>query len=387
MSPSFFNIFSFELLLGSYPKHPGEILLNENKAEKFYGKVNPVGKSLQIKKGNEELSLTVAGILKDIPYNSHFKYDFISYLDKNNFQSGSAYLLLDDSTDPDVLEDKLSYLQESLLIDNPESYHLQPLGDVYFYTQNKWNENFRDKSFIFTFLSIGILILVTACFNYLNLLKARFNDDLKGMVLRKILGEPRKMNFVRMYMELCIYMFMGLIVSIAFTFLFLDSFNYAAGSNISLSFIFQPIVFLYYFLILGFLSLMLFGGMLYYYNRINAVEILSSAKRKNSKNLPYFHVVQFTISTSLITSAIIILLQVKYIENKDLGFDRDVVEIKMPRNAGVKASSLKSEILKSNYVSGVSVAAASPILEHAEVLLNYDDSDKSKTYTASVFFR
>ena len=389
VTPSFFDIFSFGLKVGNYPKQPGEILVNEKNAEKFFGRENPVGKELMINKRNEKSFWTVTGVLRDIPYNSHFKYDFISYLDKNHYKAGSSYLFLSEGTDPEILEQKFSDERKSIPIvndGNPGTYHLQPLKDVYFNTQNKWNENFRESSFVFTFLSIGILILITACFNYLNLLKARFNDELKGMILRKLLGEPRRMNFMPLYIEVCIYLLLGLLVSVILTVLFIDYFNDAVRSSMSLNFISQPVVFLYYFIILAFLSLIFFMSMLYYYNSFNAVEILASKKRRNKKSIPVFQIVQFTISTSLIAAAAVIMLQARYINNKDIGFDRNVVEIKIPRDTKIESALFKNEILKSPLVSGVSIAAASPILEHAEILLHYDPSDKKKTYAPSVFF-
>ena len=389
VTPSFFEIFDFGLRVGSYPKIPGQILLNEKEAEKYFGNENPVGKEIIIKKNKDSIAYEVTGVLKDLSYNTHFAYDFISCLNNDNYDKGPAYLLLSESFVPKLIKEKIQEFGRGFSKTNNEyhySYHLQSLEDVYFDVDNKWNENYRGSSFVYTFLSIGFIILLIASFNYINLLKLRFTQKQKEMILRKILGEPKSVNFLPLYLELCIYMVSGLILSFAISALLLGYFNNITGSNISTEFIFNQKVIISYMSLLLFFSLIFFVYVYLYFNKRKSAEVFSSIRVQKKKRIPVLQVIQFVVSVSLVAAVYIIMQQVEYVQNKELGFDRDVYEFRIPGSLKASASEFKNELIQYPFIEGVSIASGSPVLEYAKIMLQYDPEDENKTYSPSVFW-
>ncbi|ULT22667.1 ABC transporter permease [Sphingobacterium sp. E70] len=182
-------------------QNPASVVLTETSAKKYFGNENPIGKVLKLDKNKQ---LTVTGIAKDVPTNSHLDFDLViplaNYSKEEWFKgwinnSMFTYVLLGEHTDKKLLESKLPQFMDkhmkavSNLMNIKFDLSLTPLYDIYFEPHSQFDDvKHGDKKVVYIFLSIAILILVIACINFMNLSTIRAVDRSKEVGLRKVLG-------------------------------------------------------------------------------------------------------------------------------------------------------------------------------------------------------
>ncbi len=209
---TFFNVFTYKLAVGN-PKTvlnaPFSILLSKEKAEKYFGKVNPIGQKLII---NNEDEYTVTGLLENIPNNTQIYCEFlISYntIDAKNKLAGNAnhagFMKFQDDyvyilTEPNVDIDKISKKMNLLVDENvPEHFKamydisLMPLNDIYFSEGITGDlEPTGNKKYIKIFLTISGILILIAAINFMNLSTSRYIHRVKEVGMRKVFGAYRK---------------------------------------------------------------------------------------------------------------------------------------------------------------------------------------------------
>jgi putative ABC transport system permease protein len=336
----FLSVFSFPLLSGN-PRtlsSPQQVFISQRAAVKFFGTMDVIGRTLRI---DYTKDLTIGGILKDPAGNSQIQFDFVANFaelpqaaTENWFNANwFTYFLLNRPDGRAGLEQQINAYMQTPAVKQEAglqgkdylSYHLEPLRRVHLYSPHEGLEANGSVTTIYILLAIGLLILVVACFNYTNLTIAQSANRTGEIGIRKVLGAARGQLFTRFAGESLFLTFISLVFSLILCIWLLPAFNQLTGKHFATHDILQPETLIPIFgaaLLIGFLAgaypaLLLSGTKL--------ITILRSGFRLAGRNTSLRQtliVAQFVISLFLIISTVIILQQMRYIRNKDLGFDR-----------------------------------------------------------------
>ena len=380
---SFFDLFSFKLLRGN-PKevlavHNG-IVLTEKLAEKYFGKEDPIGKVLRI---NDNSNLTVTGLLKNVPGNSHFQFDALISTSGilNNPQYGlqswgdislNTYLLLDENVDylefqkkfPDFEETRMGFLKQANVVFD---LYLQPLSSIHLHSHLRGELGTNgDIKYIYIFSAIAIFILLIACINYMNLASARSFKRAKEVGMRKIHGAI-KGQLVRQFLsESVLLSFIALAISVVIVKITLPMFSDLVLTEGNLDIYQNLFIILVFFLALTAVVGLLAGSYPAFYlssfRPISALKGGGIVGKKKSIVRNILVVLQFAIATVLIISTGIIYSQLNYMNHKDLGFNKENKMVIPLRNQNVisKIQTLKSEFENLSVVENVSIVSSLP---------------------------
>ncbi len=337
----FFQIFSFPLIKGnpeSVLADPKSIVLTESTAKKYFGTEDPMGKIIAM---NKDLQLKVTGIAKDIPSNSHLDFDMIvpiknfKYHDSvQNFPNNGlfVYIELNPNTDPKKLEARFPQFMDKYMgkwfakSGFKIGLGLEHMQDVYFQSEIHFDQvKHGNKKIIFIFMSIAILILIIACINFMNLATARATDRSKEVGLRKVLGAVRKQLIWQFILESFLYAALSSALALGLLALLMPAYNNLLGYQLS-SFWKDGTVYLFILaiiIIIGFLAGIYPALLLSSFSPIESLK----GKLRVGKNGAFFRktlvVFQFSVSVLLIISITIITSQMKFVKDKDLGFNKE----------------------------------------------------------------
>jgi putative ABC transport system permease protein len=344
---NFFRVFSFQMIKGDPVKAlsaPSSVILTQSAAEKYFGDADPMGKVINLK---NKYDLTVNGIMKDIPEQSHIQSDIlISFktLKKRNpygfstwNRSGTnIYMLLKPDVNVTELENKITNVHEEV---KPKGYGkrkfmLQPLERVYLHSSNvSWDFIKKGNIEIVTVLSIvAVLILLIACFNYMNLTTANFTKEANQTGIQRTLGAKRKHLVSKYFLETFIISLLALWLAIIAVELALPYFNQFTGKHMHLQLFRNPNLSLS--LLTIFLFTIIIGGaypslFLTSFKPITALKkiqfYITPLSNRNNLWRKGFVVVQFGIATVLIIASIILYKQIQLITEKKTGINKDLV--------------------------------------------------------------
>ncbi|MEO0341226.1 MAG: permease prefix domain 2-containing transporter, partial [Bacteroidota bacterium] len=248
--PFVFDVFSIEILEGDAReavKDPSSILLTESFAQKYYANEDPIG---QVLKMEDKKLLTIKGIVKDPPPNSHFTFAYITsienapYYRAGNWDSNSyyAYAVLKDGTDPSVLEQKFVAIDQKYLASDEEEpitaskFFLQALTDIHL--RSKLNFEIAptgDIRYLYLFGSIAMIILLIAMINYLNFAIADSERRATEVGMRKTLGARRSQLVQQFLGESLLLCLLSFVVAVIFVVIYLPVLNTYLGQEISFS--------------------------------------------------------------------------------------------------------------------------------------------------------
>jgi len=376
---SVLKIFSFPLLQGNAQtalNAPHQVLITPKTAAKYFGNTNPIGKTLRV--GDSE-DYTVTGIVADAPENSQIKYDFIaSFTSMEESKSEqwwtanyTTYLLLKQKNDLKGFQQQLNtYMRgiskTELELDNntPLLYNLELLLRVHLYSTLGGFEPNGSITTISILGVIALLILIIACINYTNLATVQSSTRSAEIGIRKVLGAERSQLFGQFIGESFLLTFLSLIIAVSLAILFLPYFNQLTGKTLSFLLLLQPIP--VFILIVSCIIIALASGAYPALILSNArlIHILKSGLRLTSSG-GFFRqsliVFQFMVSVCLIIATIVILQQLNFIRNKDLGYNKEHI-IVLPTSKQIRQNyeAIKTEIGRLPEVISVSGANATP---------------------------
>lgn len=353
---TFFEVFSAELIRGNPSealKNPLTIVITEELAEKYFGDEDPIGKSLNY---NGIREFTVTGIMQDWPEESHMDIDLLAsyasldeiYASSPNFDQSWlwnpiwTYVLLDESANPEQLEEQLNTLTERYYYaysgwpsDETVEIELQPITDIHLYSNREQemqpNSSYR---YIYILLAVAGFILIIACINFMNLSTARSLERSREVGMRKVLGGYRKQLFNQFIGESFFVSFIAILFGCILVFFALPFFNELTGRNLTFSL--TQSIFTIPALLLLTVIVALFSGSYpaLFLSSFRPSEVLKG-KISNSTNGTLFRKVlvtfQFTLSVILLIGTAVIFLQLQYIQTKDLGFDKENIVL-LPTN-------------------------------------------------------
>ncbi|MCP4724216.1 MAG: FtsX-like permease family protein [bacterium] len=336
----FLKMFSFPLVYGNPEtalEQPFSILLTEETAQKYFDDENPVEQTIRLMIGSGKFSeYKITGIIKNIPENSHFNFDFLvsfntwyslaggrSRIEHWNGRSPKAYIQLRKDTDPGEVESKFpAFIKKKKDDSLKEMLHLQPLTDIHL-QGNWWNEleSNSDIRYLYLLISIGFLILLVACYNYMNLSIAHSIRRTKEINIRRVIGANRKQLIWQFLGESFLFTIISLLVSLVLIKLFLPGFSLFMDRNLSINLLYYPATIQYLICLILFIGFISGSYPAFYISslRLNIIE------RKSHGFRNILIVKQLAISIVMIICTLAINNQMNYIQNKKLGYDKDTI--------------------------------------------------------------
>ena len=380
--PTIFEIFSWDLVSGNSStalEAPNSIVLTRSIATKLYGDENPVGKSIEIIRARSDESLTITGVMDDIPSNSHFKFNCLismSTLENMaprifkdwNYWDFYTYLLVDEELNMASLNERIpDFLDKHVPDDEGYNIDFEPLSKAYFYSSaTRQPGAIGNLSKVYIFFSIGIFIIVMACVNFTNLSTARSMERAKEVGIRKSIGALKGHLMFQFLSESMIISIVSTIVGLGLTFLMIPIMRNISGKDFSTSTLFSQDLILIIIGVVILIGLIAGGYPALVLTKYQPHKVLKG-KFSSSKNGLFVRksliVFQFTLSIVLIVGTYVVFNQMKHVQSHDLGFDQEqMVEVNFEWHQSVqdRLETLKNEFKKRPDVVSVSASRTSP---------------------------
>jgi len=387
--PEYFDILNFPLVQGDKRNilaKPNQVLITENIAKKYWGTSDVVGKTIRL---DNKISFTVTGILKDLPANTDRKQEiYVSYAnldeytDKGREQnwggvySGSqAFTLLK----PNVSVERVNAALAQLVKMNFKgrdakvwNFKIQPLSDIHF---NADLDGYADRKYLWALFFIGLFLIITACVNFVNLATAQALNRAKEVGIRKVLGSLPHQLFWQFIAETALITLVATIAAVILAEVSLPLINNLFQSKMQFNWALLGPFILVITLIVVFLSGSYPGLVLARFQPILALKSKLSQKHIGGFSLRrVLVVVQFSISQVLIIGTIIVVAQLHYSQNTDLGFNKNaIVMVPLPTDNLSKMNTLLNRFNEVNGVEKTTLCYSAPAAQsNSTTGVNFD---------------
>ncbi len=378
---NFLQLFDFEVIRGdaSALAAPGQLLLTPKLAAALFGEEDPIGKAVQ---GLNDQVYTVAGIIAEPPRRSHLQFEALAswsstepgsgYHDfgfMNNWlgQTVYTYLLLGDAGQESGLEAKFPAFVERYMENRTDRYDffLQPLSEIYLHSDNiryLRGNKYGSAVFLRTFSVIAILVLLIACFNYINISTAKSVKRSREIGVKKVLGAGRRGLAFQFLTETFIFVSFAAVFAVALSNLLLPRFNALFGRDIPGGLLADGwslgalgLMVLLVSLLAGAFPAAVLSG-------FRPIQVLKSGKaeaRGSAAPRTVLTALQLSLSVGLIAGAIVLNQQFDFMLSKDLGFDKEqVLVMATPPGIERKSELFRSELEQLPGVESVSICQA-----------------------------
>ena len=381
---TFFNIFSFPLRNGNpaqtFPQQ-NSIVITPAIAEKYFGNENAVGKSILVKLDSTYENFIVSAIAEPAPTASSIRYSMLipfsnahKIFRERLFHSwgnvfGETYGLLKPNVQVAALEKKLPQMVKQQLGEDYKegayTVHLQPITDIHLNnTLPAGNQPISNPKYSYILSSVGLLILLIACINFITLSIGRSTSRAKEVGVRKVLGAERSQLIKQFWGEAFLLTLIAVTLGFVFAVLLLNPFNELIRQQ--LSFNFDLGFFGFGLLLIAFIAIVAGIYPAVILSGFNPMEVLKSklAISRGSGLLRHGLIVgQFVVSIAMIVCTLGIGQQMKYVQKMDLGYAKDQVMI-VPTNKTIRegtafAALYREELLKHPEVESVTTSVYS----------------------------
>ena len=404
VEPDFLTMLSFSLIDGDKASaftNPNSILLTQSLAQKMFGGSNPIGQSILLD-GNRHMQ--VSGILADLPENTQFNFDYLipipsddGTLDSWDVKSGSLYIQLHSESNYQTVSQKIAGIIDGIHPAWENTLFLQPLTRDHLYPLGGGGS----IVYVYVFSSIAVIILLIACINFMNLSTARVEKRLKEIGVRKIVGSNRWQLIAQFLSESVISSCVATIVAVYLVQLLLPHLNNALNLHLQFAMTLGMIA--------GLISMALATGLVagsypaFYLSSLQPQKIFYQVRDKSGKHslirkgLVTF---QFALSILFIISVFVIDQQLRFIKNKDLGFNKNnILLLETQGDLRDHTQALKDKLLKNDRITDVTVSANNllfwtasgpmtwsgmPDESQIEFGFNWVDEDFQKTFQLSL---
>jgi ABC-type antimicrobial peptide transport system permease subunit len=422
--PSFFKMFDFPLLSGSYEslKDPNNVLLTKETAETYFGDwKSAMGKTIKIA-GYYSMGaglfqfpatpLKVTGVLATIPSNTDFQLKMVVAYgtdftgDKEyGFQQPKwdqsapdfgCYVMLPKNSSAVNFNQQLStYAKKLQSAEKKDNYVLQPLSDVHFDAEaGNYSNKTISHELINVLWLIAAFILLIACVNFINLSTAQAVNRAKEVGVRKVLGSNKSQLRIQFIVETFLIVTIAVLLAIGITFFAMPYVNQLLELTLSYNVLVNPAVILFLLSVTVVVTLLAGFYPSLVLSRFNPVNALKSKLKVNAakgislrRGLVIF---QFIIAQALIIGTLIIMHQMNYFMNRPLGFDKEaIVNVPYrPDNTGSKMTDYLKQQLLSNGALAVSFCSNTPVEDENNMFtaFKFDHALKDEDFQAIVKF-
>lgn len=387
---TFFRVFSLPLLSGDRNtalSEPNTVVISATTAKKYFNSTEVIGKYIEA----DRTPYKITAVMKDIPGNTHFKFDMIFSMKNVNYQMGNylshnfhTYIQLKAGTDPKEFEKNFTQVIDRYILPqasqfmniksmdefkragNNLSYSLIPLRDIHL-KSDRFPELSQNGSiqFVYIFSAVALFILLIACINFMNLSTARSANRAKEVGIRKVLGSNRSSLIKQFLSESIIMVIISLLIAILITILILPYFNVVAAKQLSSASIGKGNI----LIILVSLPIVvgIFAGIYpaFFLSKFQPLAVLKGnqlGRFKKSWLRNGLVVFQFAISIILIIGTLVIYQQLNFIQNKKLGFNKEQVLLVSGINGlNEGATAFKNEVLQIQGVKSATITSFLPV--------------------------
>lgn len=387
-----FDMFTYKVIRGevkSAVSNPGKIVLTEKAASRYFGKTDPIGKT--ITEGTNTFEVT--GIIEDVPTNSHFRFDAVAARNNLPKQLGTwgnfgvfTYILLPQNIDVKAFEKKIHGMYDSYMksifgpININVDYLLEPITRIHLYSTNANEpEPTGSITYVYIFGIVAIFLVLIAAMNYMNLATARSARRAREVGLRKVSGSPRFLLILQFLSESVVLTLISLLISIVLLLILLPKFNLLAGKSFQTGIVLSPVV------LVSFIAVILVAGILggsypaFFLSRFSPVTVLKGELTKGTAGSLFrkiLVVIQFTVSVIMIICTLTVFRQLNHLKNIDRGFDqKDVVMLQLNQGMSRKYPVLKQALLKNDGIRYVT-STNSPMGEGSGKLIFNVETDQ-----------
>ena len=387
---NFFNVFTLPLIAGDKRTallEPNTLVITKAMAKKYFGNEDAIGKILFIKSWNSNYKIT--GVIDKVPDNSHFHFDLFASMSgfedakSNSWMSSNfyTYLVLREGFNYKQLQAKLPnvvakyigpQMQQAMGISLEQfrksgsdiGFFLEPLTSIHLYSDTTSELSQKgDARYIYIFSAIAIFMLLIACINFMNLSTAGASRRAREVGIRKVMGSLQLQLVWQFLIESLLITIFALLLSLAFVQLALPLFNTITGKTLALNFTDNTWL-LPSLLLLGLITGIIAGSYpAFYLSSFNPATVLKGtlvAGKKSGWLRSGLVVFQFCISIVLIVGTAVVYLQLSYIQNKKLGYEKDNVLIIPTYLLGQKEPVFRQKLLQDPRVISVTSSGYLP---------------------------
>ncbi len=372
---NFFDFFSFKLLQGdasSVLKGTNKVVITENAATRYFGTENPIGKILL--RGSEKTATEVTGVVENPPANSHIRYDMIlsgeswDYMRDNQWTSNNIYTYIKIRQQGDLakVKSQLDVLSEKNMGAEIEKFlgltlkefkakgddlglSFQPMLDIHLKSDlaEEISPN-GNLQYVYIFVAIAVFIILIACINFMNLATARSANRAKEVGVRKTIGAFRSRLIGQFLAESMIYSVISTLLALVMMALLLQPFNDLSGKSLDFSLFSNPVFIGSIVLFTIIVGLLAGSYPAFYLTAFNPVDVLKGKVRagfRNSKLRNSLVVFQFIISIALILGSLVVYKQLKFMQEKNMGFEKEnILNLLHTFSLGKNAKAFKDEL-------------------------------------------
>ena len=386
---SFFEVFSFPIVRGSATamNEPNAIIITEQAAQKYFGKDDPIGKTIRLENHNQGLLLdaTIKGVCRNVPTNSHLQFNFLisSTREENawSYPDIYTYVLLTKEAKPGTLESKLPAFLEKYTgqqqegMDTKVVFSLQSLTSIHLYSTLKGELSATGGGKLIWILAFSaLLILLIAYINYINLSTAKSMERAKEVGIRKTLGSERIQLTQQFFLEAIVYNLISILFALVIVLVSFRWFVQLSGLSDDFTLFNSPwhwLGFLVFFVAGAILSGLYPALVLSSYQPIQVLKGKILGTNKGITLRKVLVVFQFSVSIILMIGAFTVYHQVNYMRTKDLGIDmHNTMVIAAPESRREtqqeedayyqNCSAFKNEVARYAGISGVTFASSVP---------------------------
>ena len=384
-SEDFFEIFSIPLIEGTDSlvlKEPFKIVLSQSMARKYFGSEDPIGKTL---KANGRTDYEVSGVFEDLPINTHMKIDaLISFVSLEKLQNDPilswnwdgfmTYILLEDQVDAKAFEAKLPDFVQTQKGEELKKYnagiafHLQPVQDIHldsdYIMEFKANGN---RQAVYFLSVVAILIMIIAWINYINLSTAKSVERAREVGVRKVMGGYQSQLIQQFLTESLFLNLMAVLLAAAVAMVLTPWFSELTGRELGYQLFMQPV----FWLVL--LALIVSGALMsgiypaFVLSSFRPVEVLKGKFKNTDKGIflrKGMVIAQFVASITLMVGTFTVFLQLRYMQNQDLGVNIEQTVVLQAPSVTDSTYKQKYQVFKqriSDYAEVVSVTASTTV--------------------------
>ncbi len=387
VEPQFLSLFDTQWLQGNASQAingPFAVILTERLAIKYFGNTDVIGKVIQL---NNEYDLRVAGVVSDPPSRTSLPYDMlISWITLRSLRNGKrlnqwdllnsdsqTFTLLPESVQPESLEKRFEQFEQKYMepdYANKWSFRLQRLGDIHFNPRYGSYNYVTSRVVLFALSAIGLLILVIACINFINLTTAQAMKRTREIGMRKVLGAQRVQLIRQLLGETSLFTFISILAGLLFAESILPYLVRFLGNNTELQIFSGSSIFI--FLGIVFLAVSGLNGLypavvLTRHKPIEAFKdrlaFMGKRSRPFRNGLVLF---QFFISQVLIVGTLVIAGQMRFMSDSNLGFrNEEILTVPIPAYEESRCEALRSRWMQDPGIREVSFAWSAPVSRSA----------------------
>ncbi|NCC73848.1 MAG: ABC transporter permease [Sphingobacteriia bacterium] len=384
-----FSVFTHKMLMGNPQTcltEPFSIVISQNTSKKYFGNENSVGKMLEI--GNQR-NYKITGVFEDMPANSHLRFDALLSVSSiaalrgvdtfNSMEPGRfwnigvyTFLLLNENSRMEQIQEKFSGFYDK---------YMKPVGDAINasfnlrstpLTKTHFDGNYAadlpkgNITYIYILSAIGIFILLIASINYMNMATARSEKRAREVGIRKVAGAQRQQLIVQFISESLLMAFAAFIVALALVNILIGDFALLTGKQMDFGVLSNPLLFLFILAVTFLIGVLSGTYPAFYLSSVKPVTVIKGSGieggKKGSLLRKILVVFQFAIAIALIIGTLVVSDQLRFLQNKDLGFTKDnmiVLELQ-DSTFRSKVESFKAELMSNPGIESVSNSTGVP---------------------------